>query len=90
MVLRTLNALGTGFDCASKGEMQAVLEMGVDPSRIIYANPCKQVSHLRYAAAKNIRMMTFDNADELRKVKLHHPNAQLVLRILTDDSKSVS
>ena len=34
-------------------------------------------------------MMTFDNADELYKVARTHPRAQLVLRILTDDSKSL-
>mmetsp|Transcript_28910 Transcript_28910/g.26251 ORF Transcript_28910/g.26251 Transcript_28910/m.26251 type:complete len:272 (+) Transcript_28910:573-1388(+) len=34
-------------------------------------------------------MMTFDSEDELYKVKLYHPYAQLVLRIKTDDSKSV-
>jgi ornithine decarboxylase len=34
-------------------------------------------------------MMTFDNADELHKVKKNHPNAKLVLRILADDSRSI-
>ena len=34
-------------------------------------------------------MMTFDNKDELQKIKMHCPDAQLVLRILTDDSKSL-
>ena len=33
--------------------------------------------------------MTFDNADEIYKVKRSFPNAKLVLRILTDDSKSL-
>jgi diaminopimelate decarboxylase len=33
--------------------------------------------------------MTFDNADELRKIAREHPGAQVVLRILTDDSASV-
>ena len=33
--------------------------------------------------------MTFDNADELHKIKRTHPGAKLVLRILTDDSKSL-
>ncbi|CAG8688245.1 2686_t:CDS:2, partial [Acaulospora colombiana] len=89
MVLRLLSALGTGFDCASKAEIQTVLDMGVDPSRIIYANPCKQASFVRYAAERNIRMMTFDNTDELYKIKRYFPDAQLVLRILADDSKSL-
>ena len=34
-------------------------------------------------------MMTFDNADELYKVARTHPTAKLVVRILTDDSKSL-
>ncbi|KAJ3159071.1 hypothetical protein HDU86_001970 [Geranomyces michiganensis] len=89
MVLKTLASLGTGFDCASKGEIQMALDQGVDPLKIIYANPCKQISHIRFAAAAGVRMMTFDNADELRKVKGAHPNAQMVLRILTDDSRSI-
>jgi ornithine decarboxylase len=33
--------------------------------------------------------MTFDNADELHKIKAIFPDAELVLRILTDDSASL-
>ncbi|RKP08662.1 ornithine decarboxylase [Thamnocephalis sphaerospora] len=88
-VLRTLAALGTNFDCASKSEIQAVLEAGVSADRIIYANPCKQISHIRYAVSNGVRLMTFDNADELRKVRRVSPDVGMVLRILTDDSKSV-
>ncbi|KAG0057205.1 hypothetical protein BGZ90_005385 [Linnemannia elongata] len=89
MVMRLLASLGAGFDCASKNEIQSVLNMGVDPSRIIYANPCKQNSFVKYAYTNQVRMMTFDNAEELHKIKRFHPEAQLVLRILTDDSKSL-
>jgi len=89
MVIKTLLQCGTGFDCASKAEIQTVLDLGADPSRIIYANPCKQASHIRYAASKNVGVMTFDNADELYKVKRCNPGAQMVLRILADDSKSL-
>ena len=88
-VLRLLASLGTGFDCASKGEIETVLGLGVDPSRIIYANPCKTKSHIRFAAAQDVRQMTFDNADELYKIKRFFPNAELFLRILTDDSTSL-
>ncbi|XP_042205539.1 ornithine decarboxylase 1-like [Homarus americanus] len=83
-VLEILAALGTGFDCASKAEMQKVLQMGVDPSRIIYAHPCKPASHLRQAAKFNIPLMTFDNETELLKVKTYYPEAQLVLRFRYD------
>jgi ornithine decarboxylase len=33
--------------------------------------------------------MTFDNTDELYKIKEHAPDSRLVLRILADDSKSL-
>jgi ornithine decarboxylase len=88
-VLRTLASLGTNFDCASKSEIQAVLEAGVSADRIIYANPCKQPSHIRYAVANGVRLMTFDNVDELRKVRRISGEVGMVLRVLTDDSKSV-
>jgi ornithine decarboxylase len=84
-------ALGLGFDCASQPEIAAVLNLPshVSPSRIIYANPCKAASFIRHAAKNNVDCMTFDNGDELVKIKKHHPNAKMVLRILTDDSSSL-
>src|SRR5882762_8014759 len=88
-VLRLLAALGTGFDCASNGEISQVLGLGVGPQRIIYANPCKAASFIRNAAKSGVDMMTFDNADELYKTARVSPAAKLVLRVLTDDSKSV-
>ncbi|OCH89596.1 ornithine decarboxylase [Obba rivulosa] len=88
-VLRLLAALGTGFDCASNGEISQVLRLGVDPSRIIYANPCKATSFIRGSAKAGVDMMTFDNTDELYKIARVHPAAKLIVRILTDDSKSL-
>jgi ornithine decarboxylase len=66
-----------------------VLKLGVDPSRIIYANPAKPVSHLKFAREVGVNMMTFDNEIELQKIKEHHPGAQLVLRILADDPTAI-
>lgn len=88
-LLHLLSELGTGFDCASKAEIEQVLNLGVDPTRIIYAQPCKTNSYVRYVANKGVRQMTFDNADELRKIARLYPDAELFLRILTDDSSSL-
>lgn len=44
---------------------------------------------MRYVAANNVRQMTFDNSDELRKIAKLFPDAELFLRILTDDSSSL-
>jgi ornithine decarboxylase len=88
-VVRLLAELGTGFDCASKNEIQQVLDMGIDPARIIYAQPCKTKSYVRYAAKMGVRKMTFDNPDELYKTKQFFPEAELFLRIATDDASSL-
>jgi ornithine decarboxylase len=89
-VIRLLASLGAGFDCASKDEISKILELVpyIQPNNIIFANPCKANPQIRYAKQVNVKMMTFDNADELHKCKQHYPNAQLLLRIWTDDSKS--
>lgn len=88
-VIRLLAELGTGFDCASKAEIEQVLKTGVEPSRIIYAQPCKTNSYVRYAASQEVKQMTFDNTDELYKIKKLYPAAELFLRISTDDSSSL-
>jgi ornithine decarboxylase len=88
-VIKLLAFLGAGFDCASKGEIKKVMDLGVSADRIIYANPCKQSSYVRYAAEVGVETMTFDNEQELLKIKQLHPNAKLVLRIVTDDSNAI-
>nr|KMM68563.1 ornithine decarboxylase [Coccidioides posadasii RMSCC 3488] len=40
-------------------------------------------------AQQGVKQMTFDNADELYKIKTMCPDAELFLRILTDDSASL-
>lgn len=69
-------ALGTGFDCASKGEIANVLGYGVAPESIIYANPTKPIAHLNFAAETNVRVMTVDSDFELQKIAKHFPNAR--------------
>lgn len=89
-VLQTLAHFGLGFDCASKNEIDTVLEeTGIDPSRIIYANPCKTKSFIRHARSRGVRRMTFDNIAELDKIAEVCPEAELILRIKVDDSGSV-
>jgi len=88
-IIKTLASLGANFDCASKAEIQQILGSGVAASRIIYANPTKMVSHIKYAKEAGVEHMTFDNTHELRKIATSYPESKLLLRIITDDSQSV-
>ncbi|KAF3913276.1 hypothetical protein AA313_de0210130 [Arthrobotrys entomopaga] len=78
----------TGFDCATHSELSTILSLSVPPEDIIYANPCKAPSHLRYASTTNVTKTTFDNATELRKIKAYHPTAQCLLRIKLPNNNS--
>ena len=88
VILEVLASLGCNFDCASENEMKMVIEITKDSSRIIFANPCKMSSQIRYARANDVDLMTFDCEEELYKIKLYHPYAKLVLRLAVDDSAS--
>ena len=88
VILDVLASLGCNFDCASENEMKMVIEITNDSSRIIFANPCKMSSQIRYARANDVDLMTFDCEEELYKIKLYHPYAKLVLRLAVDDSTS--
>jgi len=88
-IIKLLASLGAGFDCASRAEIQQILGSGVDPSKIIFANPCKMKSHIEFAKTSDVALMTFDNTHELTKIAEIYPDAKLVLRIITDDSQSV-
>ncbi|KAK3791552.1 hypothetical protein RRG08_002909 [Elysia crispata] len=72
---------GVGFDCASMGEVKQILSLGVHPSRIVFANPCKFLKHLCYAQVQGVDLMTFDDVFELIKIQRCFPRARLLVRI---------
>lgn len=84
-MLKLLNAMGTGFDCASKGELEMMLKMGVHPSRIMFAHPCKRASDIRFARDHGVQFTTFDTESELHKIAALNPAFKCVLRIRADD-----
>lgn len=90
-VVRTLAHLGAGFDVASSDELRLVADV-LSPaqlrSRVVYANPVKAERDMRYASASGVALMTFDSADELRKVRRAAPDARLLIRIAVGDALS--
>jgi ornithine decarboxylase len=89
-ILQTLARLedGPGFDCASEAEMRKVLGMGVPPECLVYSNPCKQLSGIAFARDSGVRLMVFDNEAELEKIAKIFPDAELLIRVRTDDVSS--
>lgn len=88
-ILKLLSSLGCNFDVASKKEMENALNITNDPNMLIFANPCKLISHIVFAKQNNVKLLTFDCIEELLKIKEYYPEANLILRIKVDDSKSI-
>ncbi|KAJ0065955.1 hypothetical protein NL108_000203, partial [Boleophthalmus pectinirostris] len=85
-IIEVLAALGTGFLCANKSELELVQSRGIPPEDIIYSGVCKQVSQLKYAAKNGIDLLMCDSEVELRKIARSHPNAKLLLQVSSETS----
>ena len=57
-------------------EMDLCLNAGGDPSNIILANTIKFRSDITFAVNQGVQLMTFDNEQELMKIKENASNAR--------------
>ncbi|KAI5632641.1 pyridoxal-dependent decarboxylase, pyridoxal binding domain-containing protein [Phthorimaea operculella] len=81
MFLKLAISLGLGFDCASPGEIQKIIKLGVHPRSIIDTLPSRHPDHLEYARLAGVRHATFDTSYELQKMKQYWPDVSLLIRI---------
>ena len=88
IIIELLNKLGCHFDCASQQEILIAINLGVNPKKIIFANPCKPVDFIKFSRSNDVDLLVVDSYNELFKIKLYHPEAGILIRIKTDDSKS--
>ena len=84
-IVETLVKMGSNFDCASQAEIEQVLSLGVEPERILYANPCKRVEEILFAKSRKVLRTTFDSVCELKKMARAGWAPELLLRIRADD-----
>ncbi|CAH2092235.1 unnamed protein product [Euphydryas editha] len=76
--------LGMGFDCASPGEINKILNLNVSPLSIIFAVTSKNPYWMTYARKSGVRHTTFDSSCELKKIKQFWADARLLIRIKID------
>lgn len=87
-VLRTLAALGSGFEVSSVAELRAVLALGVPGSRVISSNPVKAVPFIQAAYRAGIDRFAVDSRAELVKLAHHAPGSRVYVRLTVDNSGS--
>jgi len=97
-IVRTLYKAGASFDVASMPEfllvhsniehLPATQRQAYIWDKIIYANPIKPKETLEELDQYK-PLITYDNSDELRKIKRHAPHAGLVLRLRVPNTGSM-
>lgn len=83
-----LSRAGTRFNYALKKEIQQILQLGINPKRIIFAAPQKAEDHINYAHEHRINKIVVDSEDELRKLAEIIPSATIFLWLWADDPTS--
>jgi ornithine decarboxylase len=87
-VVRAVAELGGRFDCASRGEIDLSLGLGIPADRIAFGNTIKRASDIAHAHAMGVEQFAADAEEELRKLAEHAPGARVIIRMLVEASQA--
>jgi ornithine decarboxylase len=88
-IIEFLAGLGAGFEAASSYEIDLLLKLGVESSRIIYGTSVKPAEHIKFAFAHGINRFAADSKEEIKKIAQYAPGSKVFVRVIVDDSGSV-
>ncbi|MEK7595730.1 MAG: hypothetical protein AAB443_04065 [Patescibacteria group bacterium] len=80
-ILKELDALSSNFDAASIGEISQLVQLGINPSKILYTHPIKFVKDIQKAYSLGIINFTFDSLKELTLLIENAPKAAYFMRV---------
>lgn len=83
-----LYGMGSNFDIASRYELDQVLALGIDPSRVFYGNTIKKEEDVAYFWEKGVRTFASDCENDVRKIARVAPGANVYFRVLLPASDS--
>lgn len=88
-VLTYLDSLGCGFEAASGYEVRILLDLGVDPAKIMYGTSIKPAEHIRFAYQAGVKRFAADSKEEIDKIADNAPGSRVFIRTTVDDTGSV-
>jgi ornithine decarboxylase len=88
-VLTYLNEIGCGFEAASAYEIDLLLQLGVEPTNIIYGTSVKPADHIDKAFKNGVDRFAADSKEELDKLVTYAPGSRVFVRSIVDDQGSV-
>ena len=87
-IIERLASIGCHFDAASRGEIELCLSQGARPETISFGNTVKRASDISFAWEAGVRLFAVDAEEELEKIALHAPGAQVYIRLLVNNSQA--
>lgn len=83
-IIEELVRLGSGFDAASRAEIELCLSLGARPEDISFGNTIKRPADIAFAHQVGLRLFAADSEEELEKIADNAPGAQVYIRLLVD------
>ncbi|MFH0713432.1 MAG: type III PLP-dependent enzyme [Candidatus Micrarchaeota archaeon] len=88
-VLNILRNCGSNFDVASFAEIEYLLSIGVDATRMVYSNPVKMEEDIVRAYNVGVEWFVYDSDAELKKLARYAPESEVTLRIAVSNANSM-
>lgn len=88
-LLGLLNGLVDGIDVASYPEVALAAAAGVTPDRLFHSHPIKKDTDIAACVRHGVQWFTFDNVDEVPKLRTHAPAANVLLRVAIKNDNCV-
>ncbi len=85
-IIRLLVKKGSGFDAASRAEIELCLSQGAKPENISFGNTIKRASDIAFAHSAGVTLFAADSEAELDKIATHAPGARVYLRLIVENS----
>lgn len=85
-IIRLLVAKGSGFDAASRQEIELCLSQGAKPENISFGNTIKRAADIAFAHAAGVTLFAADSIAELDKIAENAPGARVYIRLIVENS----
>jgi ornithine decarboxylase len=87
-IIEELVNLGSGFDAASRAEIELCLSQGAAPDHISFGNTVKRASDIAFAYQAGVTLFAADAEEELEKIAENAPGARVYIRLIVDASEA--
>lgn len=87
-VVAALAARGARFDCASRGEIELCLGLGVPARHLAFGNTIKRAIDIAWAHSVGVEQFAADAEAEIRKIAELAPGSRVIVRMLVEASEA--